>query len=49
MEQIESNKTLIKNRIKNLITITELSEQNTSDEEIIEIIKSKSKSTSQNE
>jgi hypothetical protein len=49
MEQIKSHKTLIKNRIKNLIAITELSEQNTSDEEIIEIIESKSKSTSQNE
>ena len=49
MEQIKSHKTFIKNRVKNLIVITELTEQNISDEEIIEIIKSKSKSTSQNE
>jgi len=49
LEQIKSQRTLIKNRIKNLIAITELTEQNISDEEIIEIIKSKSKSTSQNE
>ena len=49
LEQIKSYKTLIKNRIKNVILITNLLEQNLSDHEIRETIKSWLKITSQNE
>ena len=49
LEQIKSYKTLIKNRIKNLILITDLFEQNLFDDEIIETIQFWEKCYSQNE
>ena len=49
LEQIKSYKTLIKNRIKNVILITDLFEQNLSDHEIIETIQFWEKCYSQNE
>ena len=49
LEQIISYKTLIKNRIKNVILITNLLEKNLSDHDIRETIKSWLKITSQNE